>query len=305
MKYELLKFLKKIIFYPLLKIGGVSVSIFSILKFLLIISIGIFILKFLNRRIKKFFSNKLPLPEHTINTIVTIFYYSLLVILFIVALSTVGINLTQIGFLLGALGVGIGFGLQSIFSNFISGIILLLEGSLKVGDLVELEDGVLGVVKKIAMRSTIIRTFDGKDVIVPNSEFITKRISTWTYEDDWRRIHVPFGVAYGSNPEKVRDVVLEAAKKVPFTSEDSEHITQVRFTEFGDNSLNFELVVWIRQSQVRKALIGIKSEYYYAIYKALVEAGIEIPFPQRDIHFKSLSPQILEALNEILKKNSN
>jgi len=225
-----------------------------------------------------------------------------LVILFIVALSTIGINLTQIGFLLGALGIGIGFGLQSIFSNFISGIILLLEGSLKIGDLVELEDGTLGIVKNIAMRSTIIRTFDGNDIIVPNSEFITKRISTWTYKDDWRRIHIPFGVAYGSDPERVKEVVLKAAKGVSFTQENSEHKTEVRFVEFGENSLNFDLVVWIRQAQAKKALMGIKSEYYYAIYKALTKAGIQIPFPQRDIHFKSLNPQILEALKEFLNQ---
>ncbi len=299
---RVLGLLKKFLFYPLFTIGKISVSVASILKFILILGIGIFVLRFLNRRIKFFFAKKLPLPEHTVNTFSTIIHYSLLIILFIVALSTAGINLTQIGFLLGALGVGIGFGLQSIFSNFVSGLILLLEGTLKIGDLVELEDGTLGIVKKIAIRSTVIRTFDGKDMIVPNSEFITKRVSTWTYEDDWRRIHIPFGVAYGSDPEKVRDVVLEAAKKVAFTNEDSEHLSQVRFTEFGDNSLNFELVVWVRQAQVKKALVGIKSEYYYAIYKALTEAGIEIPFPQRDIHFKTINPQILEALKGLLNK---
>ncbi|WP_084271004.1 mechanosensitive ion channel family protein [Thermosulfurimonas dismutans] len=299
---ETLSLFKKGLYFSLIEIGGVKITLFALLKFGLILILGIIALRFFRRRLQRFLSGKLTLPPGALNSTVTLFYYFFLVLLVLVALSTIGINLTQIGFLLGAFGVGIGFGLQTIANNFISGLILLGERSLKVDDLVELEDGTLGIVKEINIRSTIIRTFDGQDLIVPNSEFISKRISTWTYGDDWRRIHIPFGVAYGSDPEKVKKVVTEAARKVPLTEEDSEHPIRVWFIGFGDSSLEFALVVWIRQSQTQRALTGIKSDYYYAIHRALVEAGIEIPFPQRDIHFKSISPELTESLRNLWRE---
>jgi len=294
-----LDFIKKIFTYPLWQTKGFTFTFLGLLKLFLVLGGGIFLLRYLRRRVERFLIQEFHFAPSLVNSLSTLIYYLLLGILFLVALSSAGINLTQVGVFLGALGVGIGFGLQTITSNFISGIILLTEGSLRAGDLVELEDGTLGVVQKINMRSTIIRTFDGQDLIMPNSEFISKRISTWTYEDDWRRICIPFGVAYGTDPELVKKVVTEAARRVPLTKEDPEHPIRVWFTGFGDNSLDFTLAVWIRQSRTQRAITGIQSDYYYAVHKALVEAGIEIPFPQRDLHFKSLSPEFIEDLKHL------
>jgi len=285
----------RILTRPLWKIGGISVTLLGIFKLSVVLIAGLVALRYLRRKLEHLLVKRFSLPASLVNSVTTLIYYFLLVILFLVALSSAGVDLTQVGILFGALGVGIGFGLQAITSNFISGIILLMEGSLKPGDLVELEDGTLGVVQEINMRATIIRTFDGEDILVPNSEFINKRVSTWTYGDDWRRIHIPFGVAYGTDPELVKEVITEVARQVPLTEEDEEHPVRVWFEGFGDNALNFALVVWIRQSRAKRALTGIKSDYYYAIHRALLKAGIEIPFPQRDLHLRSVSPQVFSA----------
>ncbi|RUM89353.1 MAG: potassium transporter KefA [Thermodesulfatator sp.] len=287
--------LMRILTRPLWKIGGISVTLLGIFKLSVVLIAGLVALRYLRRKLEHLLVKRFSLPASLVNSVTTLIYYFLLVILFLVALSSAGVDLTQVGILFGALGVGIGFGLQAITSNFISGIILLMEGSLKPGDLVELEDGTLGVVQEINMRATIIRTFDGEDILVPNSEFINKRVSTWTYGDDWRRIHIPFGVAYGTDPELVKEVITEVARQVPLTEEDEEHPVRVWFEGFGDNALNFALVVWIRQSRAKRALTGIKSDYYYAIHRALLKAGIEIPFPQRDLHLRSVSPQVFSA----------
>ncbi|WP_297055704.1 mechanosensitive ion channel domain-containing protein [Thermosulfurimonas sp.] len=294
-----MELLQRILTYPFWRIGSVSLSLLGILKFLLVLVLGLMGLRFLRRRMEGFLVRRIHLQPNFAASLTTLAYYLLALILVLVALSSAGINLTQVGILLGALGVGIGFGLQSITSNFIAGIILLTEGSLRIGDLVEFEDGTMGVVKKISMRATIIRTFDGQDLIVPNSEFIAKRISTWTYEDDWRRLRIPFGVAYGSDPRKVEEVATRVARRIPLTEEDPDHPIRVWFDGFGDSSLNFSLVVWIRQSKVQRAISGIKSDYYYALYQALQEAGIEIPFPQRDLHLRSISPDAARTLRTL------
>ena len=289
--------LKRVLYYPLFSVGQMTFTLAGAFKFFFILSLGIGVLRFFRRRLERFLVYRLRLASGLVNSLSTLSYYSLLVILVIVALSSVGVNMNQVGLIFGALGVGIGFGLQTIANNFISGIILLTERSLSVGDIVELEDGTLGQVKQITIRSTVIRTFDGLDLIVPNSEFISGRVATWTYGDDWRRLHIPFGVAYGSDPEKVREVASSAARSVPLTVEDDHHPIRVWFKGFGDSSLDFDLVVWIRLYHARP-LTGMISDYYYALYRALSEAGIEIPFPQRDLHLRSVDSQILEKIKK-------
>ncbi len=293
------KTVKAILYYPLWKTGGTTFTVLSFLKVIFVLTVGIILLKLIRRRIERFLVKHLGMAPGVVNSLSTLSYYLMICLLALVALSTAGINMSQIALIFGALSVGIGFGLQTIANNFVSGIILLTERSIKVGDLVQFEDGTIGVVEKINIRSTVIRTFDALEIIVPNSEFIAQRISTWTYEDDWRRILIPFGVAYGTDPEKVREVATKAARSVPITREDPDHPIRVRFVGFGESSLDFELAVWIRQSEVNRAMTGIKSDYYYALYKALNEAGIEIPFPQRDIHLRSIYPEALARLKEI------
>lgn len=206
----------------------------------------------------------------------------------LIALSTLGINLTALTVFGGALGVGIGFGLQAIFSNFISGIIILFERSIKVGDFIELQSGVTGLVKEINVRSTLVTTNDNVDILVPNEEFIKAQVINWTLRDARRRMRIEFGVAYGTDKELVKKAALEAADAVPWTfSGIPGREPQVWLTGFGDSSLDFELVVWLTEEAVKKPS-RVKADYYWELHTALYKYEIEIPFPQRDINFRNV-----------------
>lgn len=200
-------------------------------------------------------------------------------------LSLLGFDMGSLAIFGGAIGVGIGFGLQNIFSNLISGIIILVERTLKVGDFVDLQSGVMGRVAEINMRYTRITTNDAVDVIVPNSEFINGRVTNWTFGEQLRRLHIAFGVAYGSDKEAVREAGLRAAKAVDLTVEDEQHKTDVWLVGFGDSSLDFELVVWVGLEGVR-APGRVSARYLWALETELRSAGIEIPFPQRDLNWR-------------------
>jgi small-conductance mechanosensitive channel len=205
----------------------------------------------------------------------------------VITLYAVGVNLTAFTVLSGAIGVGIGFGLQSIFSNFISGIIILVENSVKVGDFIELQSGVTGLVKEINIRSTLITTNDNVDILVPNEEFIKAQVTNWTLREAQRRVRIPFGVAYGSDKELVRAAGLEAAAEVPWTFDDKAgRAPQVWLVGFGDSSLDFELVVWLTEEAVKKPA-KVHADYNWALHSALEKYGLEIPFPQRDLHLKT------------------
>ncbi len=251
----------------------------------------LFSLRVIRKKLATFLIERASLSIGLVNSITTLSYYFLLLLIVLVALSTAGVNLNQITIILGALGVGIGFGLQTIANNFISGLILLTERTIKVGDIVELENGLLGEVKDISIRSTVIKTYDSLDIIVPNSDFISNRVTTWTYGDDWRRLRIPFGVSYGSDPDEVAKLAIEVAKEIPTNIEDGAHPLRVWFEGFGDSSLDFSLLVWC---QMRRLLpvSDLLSDYYFALFRKFKEAGIEIPFPQRDLHLRSISPEI-------------
>ena len=191
-------------------------------------------------------------------------------------------------YVLLAIGVGLGFGLQAIFSNFVSGVILLFDRSLKVGDFVELESGARGEVRDIKIRATRIATNDNIDILVPNSEFVTGKVTNWTLYDGSRRFRIPFGVAYGSDKDTVRAAALEAAAEVSFTlAQDGPRGPQVWLTEFGESSLDFELVVWLT-AEATKRPGAVKAAYLWALHSALERHAIEIPFPQRDLHLRSV-----------------
>jgi small-conductance mechanosensitive channel len=201
-------------------------------------------------------------------------------------LSYIGFDLASFALFGGAIGVGIGFGLQNIFSNFISGIIILLERTLKVGDFVDLQSGVRGNVREIGMRFTRITTNDEVDIIVPNAEFINGRVTNWTYENRLRRMRMPFGVAYGSDKNKVREAALRAAKRVQGTVLEPGREPDAWLVGFGDSSLDFELVVWVGPELITRPG-RTEAAYMWAIEDELRNAGIEIPFPQRDLHVRS------------------
>jgi small-conductance mechanosensitive channel len=210
----------------------------------------------------------------------------LMILAVIVALQTVGIPLTAFAVVSGAIGVGIGFGLQSIFSNFISGIIILLEKSIKVGDFIELQSGVRGQVKEINIRSTLVNTNDDIDILVPNEEFIKAQVINWTLRDPRRRLRVPFGVAYGTDKETVKKAALEAAEAVEWTIKTGGRFEpSVWLVEFGGSSLNYELVVWLDESAVKRPA-RVNADYNWALHTALQKYDLEIPFPQRDINIR-------------------
>jgi|GEM_PF-220166 len=219
-------------------------------------------------------------------TLWRILNYCIVLITFIIILTMVGLDTSKLTLIAGALSVGIGFGMQAIFSNFISGIILLFEQPLRVGDLVELESGVFGRIRDINVRSTRITTRDNVDILVPNSEFVTGRVTNHTLEDPVRRIHVTFGVAYGTDPEQVREAALAAAEHVPVTFSNWQRKTEVWLTGFGDSSLDFKLVVWVNSNAV-SSLGDLNAMYNIELLREFNTRGIEIPFPQRDLHVRS------------------
>ena len=205
----------------------------------------------------------------------------------LVGLSYIGFNLTGLAFIGGAIGVGIGFGLQNIVSNFISGIILILEKSLKLGDFIEMSSGTTGIVKEIGLRYSRITTRDNIDILVPNSEFINGQVTNWSFSEKQRRIHVPFGVAYGVDKEQVKSAVLKAASMIDGAiTDDPARPAEVWLTEFGDSSLNFELVIWVGNELMSRPA-RTRALFLWEIETQLGEYGIEIPFPQRDLHIRS------------------
>jgi small-conductance mechanosensitive channel len=205
----------------------------------------------------------------------------LIVGIFIV-LENTGIHLGALTVFAGAVGVGVGFGLQNITSNFISGLVILAERPITIGDRVEVA-GVIGQVQKINARSTVVVTNDNIATIVPNQKFIDSPITNWTYGDPRVRFRLPVGVAYGSDVEKVRDTLIAAARANSQALSDP--APSVFFVGFGESSLNFELVVWSDEMSHRPR--RFRSDLNFAIEKYLREAGIEIPFPQRDLHIRS------------------
>lgn len=201
-------------------------------------------------------------------------------------LNYLGFDMASFAVIGGAIGVGVGFGLQNIISNFVSGIIILLEKIITVDDFVDLQSGVMGRVTEINLRYTRVTTSDLIDVIVPNSEFISGRVINWTLGERVRRIHVPFGVAYGTDKMIVKEAAIAAALSVVGTENSPGREPDVWLVKFGESSLDFELVVWVGAEAI-VAPGRTVALYLWAIEDELRKRGIEIPFPQRDLHIRS------------------
>lgn len=221
------------------------------------------------------------------------------------AISALGVDLSALSLFAGALGVGIGLGLQDVVKNFVCGLILLFDGSLEVGDYVELDDGTAGAVSAIGPRATTLRTTDHVDVLVPNAELLGSKLTNWTRDRASRRVHVPFAVAYGTDKETVKLAALEAARSVPFTLQDShDRKTQVWLTGFGDSALEFELVVWPSLDAVKRPG-SMMAAYCWALDDALRKHGIEIPFPQHDLRIRSYFGHEGQAAIEAITGHGN
>lgn len=272
--------------------GNFNISLYTAMKALLniiiIVWITSFIADFTNKRISSL--KKVKIANRTL--IQKIFQIIIYLIAFLISLNVLGIDLTSLTVLSGAVGIGLGFGLQKIAANFISGFILTLERSLKIGDLIELEDGTFGYVRQSTSRATLIETIDGKEVLVPNEEFIVKQVVNWTLNNSNARITIDLGVSYGSNIELARDLILEAANEHARCLKTPEAVCWL--DNFGDSSINFILYFWI--ADVNLGLRNVKSEVMFSIWKKFKENDIEIPFPQRDLNIKS--PETISISNK-------
>lgn len=288
---ELVEFLRRAgdwLGYPLFNLGDNAVSAFSILSAVLVLIAFLVFSKMLGRAIDRFTRDRPSFHPASIYALKQMLHYALIALGVLLALTSMGVDFSKLALVAGAIGVGIGLGLQGLVNNFVSGLILFFERSLKVGDYVELESGVTGEVREINFRSTLVTTNDNIDVVVPNSEFVNSRVTNWTMRETLRRFRIPFGVAYGTDKDLVRRVIVEAAKLVSYSKLDEEkRQPQVWLVEFGDSSLNFELLIWIGDADSIKRPGRITATYNWAIETALNANGIEIPFPQRDLHLRS------------------
>ena len=214
--------------------------------------------------------------------------YGVVIIGLVAGLSTVGLDFSSLAIFAGAVGVGVGLGLQGVVKEFVSGLVLIFDRVVNIGDYVELEGEQRGQVQEIGPRATRIRNNDNIDIIVPNSHLIEGTLVNWTLHGQTRRIHIPFSVAYGADKDKVRDAVLAAARALPFAMPESEaHKSQVWLVGFGDSALNFELLVWPDLNAAKRPNAMVAA-YTWAIDDALRAANIEIPYPQQDLRIRSL-----------------
>ena len=284
---------------PLFTLNKTPISAFKLVVALLIFVLGVIVGGFYKNGIKRITFHNQALTPSTRTLVANLGYYSIVIVAFFIALHVVGIDLSSIALVAGALSVGIGFGLQNIVSNFVSGIILMFERSIKIGDYIEFDENLRGHVSDIRMRSTTITTNDNIDVIVPNQDLIQNRVVNWTMNDRIRRFRIPFGVAYGTDVHKVVGVVKEAVLNSGFGDiyTDASRHTRVIMTGMGDSSVDFELFVWIKGGEILYPR-RTTSRFLMLIYDALYEAGIEIPFPQRDIHIRSVDGEIPLRLQE-------
>lgn len=280
--------LQPLLDYRLLHVSGVTITVGGV-ALALLVAFGAWVLAWLSRRALGRYAERHPgVNQAALYTVSRLVTYLFAIGGVLLALDAVGLSIGKFTVFAGALGVGLGFGLQAIFNNFISGLILLFDRSLKVGDFVELDGDIRGTVRSIDIRSTRITTNDNIDVLVPNSEFMTKRVVNWTYGSVNRRIRVPFDVAYGSDKELVKKAALEAAARVPFTlSTEGARGPQVWLAGFGGSQVNYQLVVWLNESASRRNA-AIMAAYLWELDTALKDHGIEIPFPQSDLRVRSL-----------------
>jgi len=267
---------------PLLPVGSTRFTLWMLLYLLVLIALLVYVTGKLKTWMVERLLARTRIDIGVRQAVGSIFRYVIVAIGFMIILQTAGINLSALTVLAGALGIGVGFGLQNITNNFVSGLIILFERPIKVGDRIDVGN-VTGDVVKISPRATTIVTNDNIAIIVPNSEFISSQVINWSYTNRDVRLNFPVGVAYHSDPELVRKALLEVAADHPGVLK--ERNADVLLQEFGDSSLNFILRVWTRDYTTTPGVL--RSELNYAICKKFKEHGIEIPFPQRDLHVRS------------------
>ncbi len=263
-----------------LTLGDVNLTPASILNFGVIFGLGYLATTIIQKIVKGTVLPKTKMDKGSQNALVSGVGYIGYTLAAVIALSSTGFNLSSIAIVAGALSVGIGFGLQTIVSNFVSGIILLVERPIKEGDWIE-ASGFSGTVKKISVRSTQIETFDRAMVVVPNSELIAGSVLNWTHSNETGRVRVSVGVSYDTDPKRVERLLLKVGKSHDMALESPEPF--VRFQGFGDSSLDFDLIIYVKD---KNYMFQVRSELHYSIFELFKKEEIEIPFPQRDLNIK-------------------
>lgn len=276
------KWLDDILNENLISLGDSKLTVGLILTLALSFTALFVISEWLRRLLVRQVLKKTQIAQGTKESIGTIVKYVIILGGFFSILQTQGIDLSAFGVLAGAIGVGIGFGLQNITNNFISGLIILFEQPIKVGDRIEVGD-VSGDVVQINARATTVVTNDNISVIVPNSQFIDSQVINWSHNEHRIRFNFPVGVSYKEDPAKIKKILIDVAKANVGILQQPE--PDVLFESYGDNSLNFNLRVWT-SDYVNKPKV-LKSQLYYAIFERFTAEKVEIPFPQRDIHLRS------------------
>ncbi|MGM0420295.1 MAG: mechanosensitive ion channel family protein [Bacillota bacterium] len=280
--------------------GEFSLSIMNVIRGVIMIIILFWIASW----VEKYLRRRLEKAENITPSITVLLQKAGRVVLFtaalLMALSSIGIDLSAFAFLGGAIGVGLGFGLQKIVSNFISGIIIILDKSIKPGDVVEIGD-VFGTVRTLNTRFVSVVTLAGKEYLIPNENFITDQVINWSYSDDFVRLDIEVGVGYDSDLKLVQELILQAV------SDNSRIIEQPKpvciLKEFGDNTVNFEIRFWIQDPH--KGVANIKSEVLLEVWDLLKENKINIAFPQRDLHLESISEDAVTKMKDILNSTNN
>ncbi len=276
---EWIETLNQILDFQVMQIGGSAITA----KHILLFTLALLVTRYASLTTRRVLNEHLlksvePAPRYVILRITG---YSVWVVGIIVALDFLSIDLTALAVVAGGLGIGIGFGLQNVVANFVSGLVLLLEQPIRIHDRVTVEN-VEGNVVDIHFRSTTILTNDNIAIIVPNSQFINQSVTNWSHGDPNIRVHVPVGVAYGSDVDLVTRTLEDVAAKTDHVLKNPS--PEVRFNEFGDSSLNFELLIW---SDDPPGHLQLRSRLNYAIDAEFRRHGIEIPFPQRVVHLES------------------
>ncbi|HEY5346385.1 MAG TPA: mechanosensitive ion channel domain-containing protein [Verrucomicrobiae bacterium] len=274
--------LQKFLEYPLLKLGSEPFTIASLLKIFFWLAFVLALSWALRRLVVQRLLKHTRFDPSFQYAIGKLTGYVFVMAGIFIALQVNNVNLSSLTVLAGAIGVGVGFGLQNIINNFVSGLIILAERPITIGDRIEV-GAVAGQVSEISLRSTTVITNDNIAIIVPNSDIVSHAVTNWSHGDPRVRIRLPVGVAYGTDPEHLRRLLIEVGKE--HRSVLAEPAPELFFIGFGDSSLDFELGVWTAEMSSKPR--RFRSELYYAIEKKLRENHIEIPFPQRDLHVRS------------------
>jgi small-conductance mechanosensitive channel len=285
-----------VVFYSLFKIGALAITPVFLIKTGIFVVLLVVVSKLVQRLLLGRLLNRLKIADSLKFAVGRFATYLFFIGGLFIGLQSLGVNLNSLVVFGGALGVGVGLGLQNVVSNFVAGLILLIEQPIRIGDRVE-TGGTVGDVERIAARSTWIRTNDNVVLIVPNNDFINNPVTNWTANDPNVRLNVPVGVGYSSNPEMVRSIMLAVGERHPLVLK--QPAADVVFTDYGDNSINFLLRVWTREGAHAPAML--KSDIYFALFKAFGEAGVELPFPQRDLHLRSSDIPLFAAQPSDLK----